>query len=155
VFLHALGAEPEAFLMDAPQRPATGPRTTSAARSERLPREHRLRASRDFRAVQAQGTPYRGQFCILLVLACPGEPTRFGFITSRRSVGNAVQRNRARRRLREIARRRFPRMPASGFAFVLIAHRGVLTATHQALATDVERLFALAGALAPIEPLEP
>jgi ribonuclease P protein component len=121
---------------------------------ERLGREHRLRSSRDFHAVQTGGTPFRGKYCILLVLPCPGEPTRFGFITSRRSVGNAVQRNRARRRLREIARRRFPRMPRSGFAFVLIANREVLAATHQELATDVEHLFARAGALAPIEPAE-
>lgn len=127
----------------------------TAPHSERLGREHRLRASRDFRAVQAGGTPYRGQFCILLVLPCPGEPTRFGFITSRRSVGNAVRRNRARRRLREIVRRRFPRMPRSGYGFVLIAHRGVVEASHQELATDVERLFARAGALSPIESTEP
>jgi ribonuclease P protein component len=126
----------------------------TATHPDRLGREHRLRASRDFRAVQTGGTPFRGGFCILLVLACPAEPTRFGYITSRRSVGNAVQRNRARRRLREIVRRRFPRMPRSGYRFVLIAHRGVLTATHQELATDVERLFARAGALAPIEPSE-
>jgi ribonuclease P protein component len=114
----------------------------------------RLRSSRDFRAVQSGGTPFRGEFCILLALARPAEPTRVGFITSRRSVGNAVQRNRARRRLREIVRRRFPRMPRSGYGFVLIAHRGVLTASHQALATDVERLLARAGALAPIESAE-
>jgi ribonuclease P protein component len=122
--------------------------------SERLGRDHRLRSSRDFRAVQSGGTPYRGRFCILLALARPGEPTRFGFVTSRRSVGNAVRRNRARRRLREIVRRRFPRMPQSGFDFVLIAHRESLAAPHQELATDVERLFARAGALAPIGPAE-
>ncbi len=127
----------------------------TAQHSERLGREHRLRTSRDFRAVQSGGTPYRGRFCILLVLARPGEPTRFGFITSRRSVGNAVQRNRARRRLREIVRRRFPRMPRSGYGFVLIAHREVLKAPHQVLATDVENLFARAGALSPIESTEP
>lgn len=124
----------------------------TVAHRERLGREHRLRASRDFRAVQSGGTPYRGKFGILLALARPGEPTRFGFVTSRRSVGGAVQRNRARRRLREIVRRRFPRMPRHGYDFVLIAHREVLSATHQELATDVERLFARAGALAPIEP---
>lgn len=118
---------------------------------ERWGPEHRLRSSRDFRAVQSGGTPFRGQYCILLALACPAEPTRFGFITSRRSVGNAVQRNRARRRLREIVRRRFPRMPRHGYGFVLIAHREVLTASHQELATDIERLFARAGALSPIE----
>lgn len=123
----------------------------SVTHPERLGREHRLRASRDFRAVQTEGTAYRGKFCILLALARPGEPTRFGFVTSRRSVGGAVRRNRARRRLREIVRRRFPRMPRSGFAFVLIAHREVLRAAHQELATDVERLFARAGALSPIE----
>jgi hypothetical protein len=45
-------------------------------------------------------------------------------------------------------------MPRNGYRFVLIAHRSVLTATHQELATDVERLFARAGALSPIEPSE-
>lgn len=87
----------------------------------------------------------------MLVLARPAEATRFGFITSRRSVGCAVKRNRARRRLREIVRRRFPRMPQSGYWIVVIAHRAVLTATHQELATEVEQLLARAGALEPIE----
>jgi ribonuclease P protein component len=121
---------------------------------ERLGRTHRLRSSREFRTVQTDGTAFRGVYCILIALARPSEPTRFGFVASRRSLGNAVQRNRARRRLREIVRRRFPRMPRNGYGFVLIAQRGVLTADHQALATDVERLFARAGALAPIESSE-
>jgi ribonuclease P protein component len=121
---------------------------------ERLGREHRLRSSRDFLAVQTGGMPLRGTHCMLLVLACPAEPTRFGFITSRRSVGNAVQRNRSRRRLREIVRRRLPRMPERGYWIVLIARRSVLEATHQALATDVEHLLARAGALSPIDPAE-
>jgi ribonuclease P protein component len=118
---------------------------------ERLGRTHRLRSSRDFQIVQTTGTAFRGTYCILIALARPTEPTQFGFTASKRSVGNAVQRNRARRRLREIVRRRFPRMPHEGYGFVLIAHRGVLDADHQALATDVEHLFARAGALAPIE----
>jgi ribonuclease P protein component len=94
---------------------------------------------------------FRGKFCLLLVLARPGELTRFGFITSRRSLGCAVRRNRGRRRLREIVRRRFPRMPQQGYWIVVIAYRAVLDAGHQELASEVEQLLAQAGALSPIE----
>ena len=119
--------------------------------SERLTREHRLRASRDIEAVKTGGTVFRGRHCLLLVLARPGIPTRVGFIASKKGVGGAVQRNRARRRLREIVRRRFPRMPGLGYWMVLIANRGALAALHQDLASDVERLLASAGALEPVE----
>ena len=118
--------------------------------SERLGRDRRLRASRDFESVKAAGTSVRGAHCLLLALARPGEATRVGFVASKRGVGGAVQRNRARRRLREIVRRRFPRLPASGYWLVLIAFRSALTAPHQELASDVERLLASCGALAPI-----
>jgi len=121
---------------------------------ERLRREQRLRSTRDFAAIRASGTALRGRNCVLLVLTSPGQITRVGFIASRRAVGGAVQRNRARRRLREIVRRRLPRMPRHGFLIVLVAARGVLAASHQDLATEVEHLLARAGALAPIEPAE-
>ena len=119
--------------------------------SESFGRDRRLRSSRDFEMLKKAGTALRGRHCVLLVLARPGEATRIGVIASRRSVGGAVQRNRARRRLREIARRRFPRLPATGYWLGLIALRSVLSARHQDLATDVERLLAASGALAPIE----
>lgn len=118
---------------------------------ERIDRTHRLRSGTDHARVKASGTPLRGRFCLLLVLACPGEPTRVGFIASRKGVGEAVQRNRARRRLREIVRRRWPRMPDEGYWLTFIAFRSALTAPHEDLATDVERLLAQAGALNPIE----
>ena len=82
--------------------------------------------------------------------ARPGEVTRVSFVASKRSVGGAVQRNRARRRLREIVRRRWLRVPSAGYLLMFVAMRGVLTAPHQELASDVERVLAAAGALAPI-----
>jgi len=66
-------------------------------------------------------------------------------------VGGAVQRNRARRRLREIVRRRFPRIPVTGYWIGLIAFRSALSAPHQDLASDVEGLLAACGALAPLD----
>jgi ribonuclease P protein component len=108
-----------------------------------------MRSARDFTAVRAGGTAYRGACCLLLALPLPGELTRLGWIASKRGVGGAVQRNRARRRIREIVRRRWPRIPHHGFLLVFIANRAALTAPHQQLATEVENLLARAGALAP------
>lgn len=49
-----------------------------------------------------------------------GPPIRLG-LTASRKVGNAVVRNRARRRLREAARQILPKHAAPGHDFVLVA----------------------------------
>lgn len=53
---------------------------------------------------------------------------RVGFTCSKR-VGNAVARNRAKRRLREIARTVLPRLGRPGWDYVLIG-KAEVTATH-------------------------
>jgi ribonuclease P protein component len=121
----------------------------STRHPERLTREHRMRAGREFEAVKAGGTAHRGRLCLLVSFAMAGEPTRVGFVASKRGVGGAVQRNRARRRLREIVRRRWPRIPHHGYLLMFVAHRNTLAAPHQDLATEVEHLLAAAGALRP------
>ena len=115
--------------------------------AERIPPQHRMRTSLEYAAVKGEGRAVRGQHCLVLVLARPGSPTKVGFIASRRSVGNAVQRNRARRRLREIVRRRFARLDPVGRWLVFIAFRTTLSAPHPALIADVERLLSDADAL--------
>src|SRR6516164_3706748 len=145
--------EPGERWMPAPpeaRRVAAGKALVSTERRERLSRDHRLRSSLEIARTKSDGRPYRGEWCTLLALARPGEPSRVGFIASKRGVGGAVQRNRARRRLREIVRRRWVRVPPEGFMLVFIASRRTLDAPHQALATEVETLLAHAGALAPI-----
>jgi ribonuclease P protein component len=117
---------------------------------ERIGRDHRLRSSRDFARVKTLGRPFRGRHCVAVVYAAPGEPTRVGFVASRRGVGNAVQRNRARRRLREIVRRRWVRVPQTGYLMMFVAYRSALTALHQDLASDVERVLVSAGTLASL-----
>ena len=109
--------------------------------SERLGSGHRIRTSREYARVRAGARAVRGPFFLALVLATPGEATRFGFIASKRSVGGAVQRNRARRRLRETLRRRWPRIAREGVWMVFIAHRGVLAAPQPALAVEIDRVL--------------
>ena len=117
---------------------------------ERLRFENRLRSSIDYAIVKESARAFRGRHCLVLAAARPGLPTRFGFIASRKGVGNAVQRNRARRRLREIVRRRWPRIQAEGHWIVVIAYRTAGSAPHQELATELEHLLASCGALGPI-----
>ena len=122
----------------------------SAKPSERLLPANRLTRARDFVRVRGEGVAFRGRTCLLLVLTAAGETSRVGFIASKRGVGGAVQRNRARRRLREIVRRRWVRVPPQGYLLVFIASRRTIEAPHQLLATDVETLLAHAGALEPL-----
>ena len=116
---------------------------------ERLAPAHRMTSGRDYSAARDGGRAHRGTHCLLISLPAAGEPTRVGFIASKKGVGGAVQRNRAKRWLREIVRRRWPRMPHQGFLLVFIASRATLRAQHQILASEVESLLAHAGALVP------
>lgn len=68
-----------------------------------LAEQHRLRTSAEFRRTTRSGARSGGRNVV--VYACPRTdegPSRFGFIVSR-AVGNAVVRNKVRRRLRALA----------------------------------------------------
>jgi len=100
----------------------------------------RLRRNDDFRAVREQGRRVDCGAFLLTWRVRPAEssaaPARVGVVASRASVGDAVHRNRAKRRLREIYRRHQTLVPA-GLDLVLTA-RGALLRLEYA---EVEQRF--------------
>jgi len=76
---------------------------------------------------------------VLQALDRPGGQgaARVGLTASRR-VGNAVLRNRARRRLRALAERVIPLHAEPGYDYVLIARSATVDRTFSALVEDLE-----------------
>lgn len=64
-----------------------------------------------------------------------------GFTATKR-LGNAVARNRAKRRLREAARLLLPDAADAGHDYVLVARAEVLTCAFHTLLADLEKAFA-------------
>jgi ribonuclease P protein component len=64
-------------------------------------------------------------------------PARFGFTVSKK-VGNAVERNRVRRRLREIVRLSAASRPQAGHDYVLVGRRAALNQPFAAMTQDFE-----------------
>lgn len=67
-----------------------------------------LRGSQDFQNVYRQGKRYEGVLMTAFVLPNKLSHNRFGVTASSKAVGNAVQRNRAKRLLKETFRLKTP-----------------------------------------------
>lgn len=66
-----------------------------------LPASWRIRDSETFRLVVRQGRRHGGRYCVVHAFRSEEAGYRVGFVVSK-SVGNAVVRNRVKRRLRHI-----------------------------------------------------
>jgi ribonuclease P protein component len=78
-----------------------------------------------------------------------GEP-RVGF-TVTKQTGNAVERNRIRRRLRALAGKIVPRAGRPGFDYVLVARRPALNAPFETMLAELERALGRVHAARPAE----
>lgn len=111
-------------------------------------KSQRLRNS-EFQRVRLEGASLRGSILSLGYLrnAQAISKVRVGFITSKK-VGDAVLRNRTRRRLREIFRK-YQHELSPGTWVVTIASRRAGTASFRALEDEWLRLVRRASILAP------
>jgi ribonuclease P protein component len=108
-----------------------------------FPSTARLRTKLQYDAVREKGKTRSGPFFRLSALdvnplECLQQPAQCGFIVSRR-VGNAVVRNRVKRRLRELYRYERPHV-LPGLWLVFIATPQAATATLTQLRDEWHRL---------------
>ena len=103
----------------------------------------RLRTRRQFLRVAANRRKWAAPGMVLQVAPQPpddrsrSDGPRYGLTVSRR-VGNAVVRNRVRRRLRAIAEEVLPQLAAPGNDYVLIGRQGSIERGFDALRKDLE-----------------
>jgi len=97
----------------------------------------RLRKRPDFLACARAGHCARGAI-LIQARARDAEPlVRAGFTATKR-IGGAVERNRAKRRMREAARLLLPALASPGFDYVFVARGGVTSRPWLRLLDDVK-----------------
>lgn len=81
---------------------------------------------------------------ILQVMPCPHGTLRTGF-TATRKLGNAVTRNRVKRRLRAVAAEVLPQQALSGYDYVLIGRGATADCPYAQLVNDLGYALKKAG----------
>ncbi len=103
-----------------------------------------LKKRAEFLAVAAHRKKWVAPAFILQIAPRPADETTpplcgFGLTASKKMIGIAVKRNRARRRLRALAQEILSLHAKPGYDFVFIAREAVLTRDFEKMRQDIEK----------------
>lgn len=112
----------------------------SSSASRRFSKERRVRRRSEFQQVFAQGTRLHGRHFTVVLLANGRNAPRLGLVASRK-FGGSVERNRAKRLIREMFRLQLPSGSGLGADLVVIPRREMLDAPFAAVSEDFQNLL--------------
>jgi ribonuclease P protein component len=114
-----------------------------------------LRDSGEFQHVYRNGKRYDGVFITVFVIENDAMSHRLGVTASKKALGKAVQRNRAKRLLRETFRSNEPSLSAltKNYDWVLNAKAAVLSQKMNAPRQELEGIIEKVGRLEQREPV--
>ena len=112
-----------------------------------MKRNFRLTRSTDFKRVRSTGKSYAHPLLVLVVSPAAESTLKVG-VTAGRSVGGAIQRNRAKRLLREAMRLLVP-VIRPGWDLILIARQPLPTATYEQVQATLAQLIRRANLWLP------
>jgi ribonuclease P protein component len=127
------------FLQDAAKKGATASRASDAATRLHLPRAFRLLRRAEYDAVYREGRRRSSREFTLFLRPNGLDSSRFGW-SIKKALGNAVRRNRIRRRLREILRLHRQEI-APGWDIVIHPRTSAATAQFSALQAELLKLM--------------
>jgi ribonuclease P protein component len=108
-------------------------------------RRYRLKGSSDFRRVRRTGKSYAHPLAVLIAAPSDAPTTRLG-VAAAKAVGRAVERNRAKRRLRAALQYHLPRI-RPGWDAIFYARKALLEAEWPQVLAVTEQLLRRAGML--------
>ena len=117
-----------------------------------MKRRFRLRSSTDFKRVRQIGKSFAHPLVVLVAEPTP-ESLKIG-VTAGKSVGSAVERNRAKRRLREAIGYWLPQI-STGWNLILVARKPILETDYSELLVVIQKLLIRARLFKTLEAEKP
>ena len=104
---------------------------------------NRLKKNKEFQRVYQCKKSFIGRYLVLYLKKNDLNYSRFGFVVSKK-VGKAVERNKIKRRLKEICRLNFDRFK-TGYDLIFIARIKIKGIGYQLVEQEIEKLCGKAG----------
>lgn len=110
-----------------------------------MEKKYRLRKNLEFRKVYNNGKNFWNRNLVLYIRKNDLEETRLG-LTITKKIGNAVVRNKIRRRLKEIYRLNLYRVK-SGYDLIIIPKKNVVNISYKELENALIHILKISGML--------